>query len=743
MSNRRMEFFIGMMVIGIIAGVFVMTILFGSERGFFVGNKGGQRMTIVFEKGGGISQNSLVLKNGIKIGRVYSVELKDMIERSEVHVSFELEPGNKIYSNEYAKINRTILGDASIEFVDDPEYLGEVFEISAEDVIPGRNTGDIMGTVSNIEGDLAKALENINNASAGVAEFMGRLNQFMGDEIDVTEKSDRLKGVFDDLAGTLQSIKSLADNLDIVVSDEEIVDNIRKATGEAPKLLEQVGNLTQGAQGFMDNAQELGEQVRSTLARAQTTFDLVDKNLDNVTVFTTALAEDGPALTSALNESAGEIRSTITNVRDAVVNISSLAEALNEKLDDPDSPLGVLADEETAASLRHIIKNAEEISQKLYPIMDDARVFTNKIAHRPSSLVWDRTTSKGVNLKSKFGCQSLSPSGGVSSPLYRQTAAGAKIRERNYYEPAADEEYMDDSTRAAYQNAVADLDAARAQNNGWGASRSALLPAVSENAGGGFFSSLHKSCKERTARVRWSLASLWNSCTGAGDAVDQEYVGECGEYYGEPVQAQQLLPYAASFVGYDQYADDGMNVGQPVYNGYGANYGEIQDYEQYDASPYNPAQSNENPFYGQCQTSECGVPQCQTSECGVPQCQTSECGVPECGPTSCEPGCQGSLTTGNGYAPNRSKGGYTRPNNNLDSNEPGRLGPYRAPGEAVPPRNSYDPAETAPTLDDADAYEIPEEIEELPPSINRIARPTTDDSFEDDGLPVDFAPPTF
>ena len=104
MANRRMEFFIGMMVIGIVAGVFVMTILFGSEKGFFVGG-GGKRLTIVFEQAAGVTQNSLVLKNGIKIGRVYSVELEDDPQKPQVLVTFELYPDAKIYSNEYARIN--------------------------------------------------------------------------------------------------------------------------------------------------------------------------------------------------------------------------------------------------------------------------------------------------------------------------------------------------------------------------------------------------------------------------------------------------------------------------------------------------------------------------------------------------------------------------------------------------------------------------------------------------------------
>ncbi|MBR6387157.1 MAG: hypothetical protein IKS14_02785, partial [Thermoguttaceae bacterium] len=61
MNNRRMEFFIGMMVIGIIAGVFVMTLMFHSGKGGpFIGRKGGAQLEIHFKDGAGINTNSLV-----------------------------------------------------------------------------------------------------------------------------------------------------------------------------------------------------------------------------------------------------------------------------------------------------------------------------------------------------------------------------------------------------------------------------------------------------------------------------------------------------------------------------------------------------------------------------------------------------------------------------------------------------------------------------------------------------------
>lgn len=687
MSSRRMEFFIGMMVIGIIAGVFVMAILFGSEKGFFVGASGGQRMTIVFQKGSGISQNSLVLKNGIKIGRVYSVELIDEVDRSEVHVSFELEPQFKIYSNEYAKINRTLLGDASIEFVDDPNYVGEVFEIGADDLIPGQNTGDLMGTVSNIEGDLAQALQNINKASEGVTLFMQNINAFLGDDAELNNKKERLQSVFDNLSGTMTSIKSLADNLDLVVSDPEIIDNIRKTTSEAPQLLEQMNQLSSSAQSFIGDAGKIGADVRETLARAQTTFDLVDKNLDNLDVFTSALSDDGTQMMGALNSAAGDVRTSIGNIRSAVDNIAELAETLNEKIQDPNSTFGVLAGEDAAKSLRNIIKNAEEITQKMYPIMDDARVFTNKIAHKPSSLVWDRTTSKGSLFSGVFGKQTLSPTGGVSSPLYRQTAAGARIRERNYYEPAADEEFMTADLRDAYQGALDELDATRSYEEIGAGSSYSLLPTASRPSTGLFGK---KSCALKTGKMHSSLASLWGAITGRGkDACEDAIPLEALEAY-QNVQG----PYDASFVNYVQDAN-GQYLAQPIYDA-GASFQGIEtlDLESYDASPTSGGSS------------------CAAPSCAIPSCNVPTCDAPTCAPLSEAPSCEESISA-KGYSPKESIGGYTRPNNNAQS-----LGPY--------------------------APEDGETIEELPTSINRVATPKEiqdAEAFEDDGLPLEFVAP--
>ena len=658
MANRRMEFFIGMMVIGIVAGVFIMTILFGSEKGFFVGG-GGKRLTIVFEKADGVTQNSLVLKNGIKIGRVYSVDLVDDKEQAQVKVTFELNPDAKIYSNEYAKINRTFLGDASIEFVKNPDFKEEIVEVSGDESIEGRNSGDLMGTVNNIEGNLAKAFQNIEDVSENIDEvaqeitrFMANVNNFLGDEEEVNRKKAKLESIFTEVKDALATINSLGTNINAIVADEQLNADIRRAVAEVPQILERVDSL-------MENANALAGDARQTMARAETTFDLVDKNLDNANRFTTSLAEQGPEIMTSLNEGAAEVRSMM-------INIASLARELQTQFEDPTTPLGMLADEETADSLRRIVRNAEELTEKVYPILDDARVFSNKIAHRPSSLIWDKNTFKGAPSNGRYGMQANSPSGGVSSPLYRPTPSGQKIRARAEYYPTADVEFMDAETRAAYEAAY----------------------------------------PETTKRGRWSPATLWNKiCAKNADADG----GSFWTFGRSKSKARPVLETRS--VGYVVPSGTFAPVGAAVYSG----------------SEGAPIETNVGENWG-----ESG----ETIELN---------GVPTAAAPSFAPK---TISTEDASAPSVSRSAF--PPSTVDAKP---LGPYAEAGPGALELDFGLADDSAEIGTDAGA------VEELPPSINRIAEPSTLDAprpipnganrgavveplFEDDGLPLQFAPPT-
>ncbi len=663
MANRRMEFFIGMMVIGIVAGVFIMTILFGSNKGFFVGG-GGKRLTIVFEKAGGVTQNSLVLKNGIKIGRVYSVNLIDDKDKAQVEVTFELNPDAKIYTNEYAKINRTFLGDASIEFVKNPEYDGEIVEVKQDKHIQGRTGGDIMGTVSNIEGDLAKAMQNINNVTENVNDiareimrFMEGANDFIGDKEEVSRKKAKVEAIFTEIKNALATINSIGTNIDKIVADEQLNADIRRAVSEVPQILERVDTL-------MENANALAGDARKTMARAETTFDLVDKNLDNVDRFTTSLSEQGPEIMAALNEGAAEVRSMM-------LNVASLARELETQFEDPTTPLGMLADQETAARLRRIVRNAEELTEKVYPILDDARVFSNKIAHRPSSLIWDKNTFKGAPTSGRYGMQADSPNGGLSSPLYRPTPSGQKICARSEYVPAADVELMDAETRAAYESAY----------------------------------------PETKKRGRWSPTALWNKICAKNSSEDGGVFWKFGRSKSKANSAWETRS-----VGYVVPSGTFAPVGAAVYSGS-------------EGTPFEPLET---------EVWEGGA------KYGEFNGESVETGAPTDGAFAAPK----TISTEEPAFSSVSRSAF--PPSTVDAKP---LGPY---AEAGPDALELD---FGLADDSVENGEVAGAVEELPTSINRIAAPSLLDApkpipngagpgtvaeplFEDDGLPLQFAPPT-
>ncbi|MDO5580430.1 MAG: MlaD family protein [Planctomycetia bacterium] len=438
MVNRRMEFFIGMTVVVIFVAVAIMTILFGPQQGLSI-RGGGKRMTILFEKANGVTNTSKVMKSGIEIGRVYKRELVDNGKKIEVKVLFELNPDAKIYSNEYARVNRTLLGDAAIEFVKNVGYKGEIVELKSTDPIHGAAGGDLVGTVSNIEGDLAKAIKKVSEAAEGLTLFMDNLNHFLGTPDELLQKKNRLQAIFTELNNTLVSVNGLATNMNGIISDKELQANIKKGSAAIPGIIEKVETL-------MTNANKLTGDFRATIERSHTTFNQVEKNLDNISEFTDALADQGPEFISSISDSAKDIRIMVGN-------ISDLAETLVKEMKDPNTAFGMMSDKEVASSLKGIIRNAEEISLKLQPVVDDARVFTNKIAHKPSSLLWGGSNYKGSPSISdnKFGFQPYSPGGGLNSSLYKASRAGAESPLSIDYVPGANKDLMNPDTLEAYQ----------------------------------------------------------------------------------------------------------------------------------------------------------------------------------------------------------------------------------------------------------------------------------------------------
>ena len=733
MANRRMEFLIGMTVLVVFATIIVMTILFGSNQTSLFQFKQGQRMSILFNKAPGIKNTSRVTKSGVEIGRVVRTDLVDSENSAQVRVFFTLnDPKTRIFSNEQARIKPSLLmGESEIEFVKNPAYRGEVREMTPSDQIRGVSGNDIMGTVGNIEGDLKTAIESINETAKEATAFIEKVNLLIGDEGDVNIKKQNIENVFRQLESTLGTTSKLAENMNEIISDPNIRKNILKGAEDFPNILNKVNSL-------LDHGEELYVTVKDMVASSKNTMAKFDRSLGNVESFTQILSEDGKSFIQNMNASSEDITKMVGN-------ISTLSEEIVEQIGNKETPLGMLTDEDVGRRVRGIVRNVESATEKVQPILDDARVFTNKIAHRPSALVFSRDTYKGAPAlsDSRYSYQPYSPAGGIGSKLWTETRARApqapSAGGHEYY-PGSLESYQ-----ASYPETYAELqrqkplgsclsgggplgkplfsreNAQEMPQAGYTSDPGAyyglegVVPVEGDMYAGGYYSGSMPVSGENRMDVpqEGGLCGMKFSLTRAFRKVfkgDEEPAGGC------PLQSlRPAVPAGVPMIG----ALCGGDTWNPA--------------EGIPAETISWAPGGEELVFD----GECAAPACEIPSCEAPSCETG-CALPGGGGNLSEP-----LPAQKGYLPTESPlpertGGTARPE--LPTEKPQAEAPSTLPPgatEELPasairrsaPANGYQPSGVSPGYTN-NAGGAP-----LPAPIKSKKR-----DFVDDGLPLRWAP---
>jgi ABC-type transporter Mla subunit MlaD len=125
------------------------------------------------------------------------------------------------------------------------------------------------------------------------------------------------------------------------------------------------------------------DEARSTLGKANEAFgsmkdfsERAARNLENLENFTKPLGERGPQLVDNLDGS-------LANINELLEQLVVFTEGLNSR----EGTLGrILHDDVLYRRLDNTLANAEELSSKLKPILDDIRIFSDKIARDPRQL---------------------------------------------------------------------------------------------------------------------------------------------------------------------------------------------------------------------------------------------------------------------------------------------------------------------------------------------------------------------
>ena len=208
----------------------------------------------------------------------------------------------------------------------------------------------------NLEQNISTAFASIQNAGDEVAQVARSVNGALDrTEGAVPRLLEKTETALDGLSDTMRAVQNL-------LGDEELTAQLQQSLREMPLFI---------------------RETRETLALARTTLDSFQQvseranvNLENLEQFTGPLGQRADELYVEIQRSAVELRRALTNISQ-----------FSESLRDGQGTIGRLAnDDELYVSITQVVANAEEVTRRLRPIVEDVRIFTDKIARDPIQL---------------------------------------------------------------------------------------------------------------------------------------------------------------------------------------------------------------------------------------------------------------------------------------------------------------------------------------------------------------------
>lgn len=371
MEERVLQFRVGVVVVASAIITVILVMLFGAWPNVWQGR---YEIHVKFPEAPGITVDTPVRKSGVLIGRVSNVQL---LEEGGVLVSIRVFDQFKLRRHETCRVGTgSLLGDAIIEFVPSDEATMLVrFDnnqdgrldaaekqeanqllVDREFMSDGVVVSNPLRALVNLEGSVSSAFRSLEGAGKEVAELAHTVNLNLGGSEDqfkrIVQKTEQALDHFD---ATMQAVERL-------LGDEQLAEQLRQTLHDMP--------------AFVDETRQTMAAARTTMDSFQRMSDKAETNLDHLERFTKPLGERGPQLVANVEEST-------RNLNDLLEQFVVFSEALNSG----QGTLGRLVhDDEVYQQVQRVVGNAEEITRRARPIVEDVRIFTDKIARDPRQL---------------------------------------------------------------------------------------------------------------------------------------------------------------------------------------------------------------------------------------------------------------------------------------------------------------------------------------------------------------------
>lgn len=383
MDENRFRFGVGVLVVSSVGIAIILTFLFGAFPALLSSD---YEVTVQFPSAPGVSPNTPVLRDGVRIGQVRDVRL---LREGGVDLTLAIGEDYRMSRAYVPRISSgsLITGDAVIEFVQatdeeliryfdgqagtppngqwepaEAELLQE--EISdGEYITYGRVSGDPMDVFVELEDDIRETLGTIKRTADAIEQASVSVN---GLAVDIR----------DSIGGGQVQLKDIAEKTGVAVDEFRVtMSDIRALVGD-PQLRQQLQDSMQRLPLVLDEAERTLEATQQTMQSFERVGAAAERTVLNVEQFTQPLAERGDELVDSVLASLKSLDRTL-------LQFGEFGDAFNRN----DGTLRrLMEDDELYWQIKRVVDNVEGATVRIRPILDDVRVFSDKLARDPRQL---------------------------------------------------------------------------------------------------------------------------------------------------------------------------------------------------------------------------------------------------------------------------------------------------------------------------------------------------------------------
>lgn len=378
-------------------GFYTLVVMFILAILIFLNSEGwgsNYSVTIKTTNAPGVRIGTPVRKTGILIGRVADVAIQD----DYVVLQMAIKDSVRIYANETVSIGaESILGDAGLEVVPLPsEERGEMVidgqEMFKIVVKPGMD--DLVQNFSEMGPVIEGALESIKASSVAVEDAGVGVKQ-LTDTLNgaLTDENSDLKLLIADIRRLSTKAESAVDNVDGMF--EQVLTYI-----EDPDFQENFDEFVRALPGIFKEIQITVADTRKVINSFGGVGSKVESVVDGLGAFTEKLEGTGPEILDQVNDGLKDIRGLVKNAEGFGETLAKLQETFQNQ----EGTVGKLFNEselydevlKAVKDIKEISANVRRVSVKLEPLMNDARVITDKVARDPGGVLRGALQKKPV-----------------------------------------------------------------------------------------------------------------------------------------------------------------------------------------------------------------------------------------------------------------------------------------------------------------------------------------------------------